>query len=1252
MDSLPRKLFLMPAILIILLAPLGAQQSGQVLSGHVRPAVAEGWAKPLGQMPAAQNMNLSIVLPLRNQDQLRNLLKRLYDPADPMYRKFLSVSEFTDQFGPTEADYQAVVDFAQENGMAVTGRPANRLLVPLSATVEQVQRAFHVWMGFYQHPNENRTFFSPNRNPELPQGLRIAHIAGLNNFSSPWPLHNRPLGSTVASPAKTLGSGPGGSYLGTDMRAAYYGGTELTGSGQAVGLLQFDGYDPNDVEMTFTNSGLKNTVPINNVLLNGATGRPCQFSLWCDDAEQVLDIVQAAEMAPGLAEIRVYIGALDADILNAMASENIAKQLSVSWTWTPDDPAVDDVFFQEMAAQGQSIFVASGDAGAFSPNVNSFFYPAEDDFVTAVGGTTLVTNGGLGPWVSETAWSFSGGGISPDGIPIADWQMGVANAANQGSKTLRNIPDVAMEADFDNYNCGMGRCLGGWAGTSFAAPRWAGFMALVNEQAAQSGSGPIGFLNPALYNIGESPQYNTMFHDVTSGKNDNNGAWPVPYQIFSAVPGYDLVTGWGSPTGQSLIDALAPKPQPEFHLTSSVTRLIIAPGDSGSTTITVKSDQGFSGSVSLSVTGLPDGVIPSWSENSTATSSELTLTVPESAVRGSYLVKVTGVYASHKETASVALVVDAPGFSILPTSSRIVVRAGLKSGTKIVISRFKGFTSPVTLAITSPLPAGVSAVWSGNPAQNHAELTLSASSSAPLASSVLTITATSGNLTATTTVSLVVGGVGFWLSVAPAPSNLTPGGQVTATVMMLPLGDFNDRATLQTDQLPAGITATFSPATIVPGESSVMTLKAAETVALGNYESYAVAMSPTGSGTAGFQYSVTAIPVPSFGFVPSPAELTVQQNQSAVVTLSTVAVNGFTGSINMFGIPQLPEGMTFAYSQNSFPVGQSTQLTITAGPDALPGNYAMGIGGYSGNRAFGATLFVTVIPASSLSLALSPSGLELPQGQSAKITATLTSSPGILDNPTFTVVSNLPQGVSATFQSGQSDGTGVLNFSASYSAPPGAYTLNIAATSGIETVNTPIFLTISKGVSTFSIAATSLTVKPGNSGQSSITLGSTNGYSGTIALSCSVTSSPRGAQSIPTCTAGPNVTLSPEVSNLSTTVTVRTTAATSSAMAQPRSPWGSAGGALALTALACMISPWSTRRFRSMIAILLLTSAAGSMLLIGCGGTGAPASTRSAPPTTAGSPGTTAGTYTLTVTAKGDDSLATRASATFTLTVQ
>jgi xanthomonalisin len=167
----------------------------------------------------------------------------------------------------------------------------------------------------------------------------------------------------------------------------------------------------------------------------------------------------------------------------------------------------------------------------------------------------LTTTGPGGAWAGETAWSQSGGGyVSP--TPIPSWQQlpGVINSANQGSVSLRNSPDIAAEANFDNPTVVNGKFMTGYGGTSFAAPRWAGFLALVNQQSVANGRGTVGFINPALYDLGVSANRASVFHDITSGSNPPSVGEGTG---FSAVPGYDLVTGWGSPAGPALIDQLA-----------------------------------------------------------------------------------------------------------------------------------------------------------------------------------------------------------------------------------------------------------------------------------------------------------------------------------------------------------------------------------------------------------------------------------------------------------------------------------------------------------------------------------------------------------------------------------------------------------------------------------------------------------------------------------------------------------------------
>ncbi len=282
----------------------------------------------------------------------------------------------------------------------------------------------------------------------------------------------------------------------------------------------------------------------------------------------------AMAMAPGLTKIISFTGGPNGnenDVLSAMASNNAVKNLSCSWGWGGGPSATTDAIFQKMMMQGQSFFNAAGDSCAFTTGVtsangvdnpNNQNAPSSSPYITQVGGTTLVTTGPGGAWQSESVWNWgnsigatydgtgSSGGISSY-YSIPSWQANVSMASNQGSTTKRNIPDVALTADNVYVNSDNGSS-GSFGGTSCAAPLWAGVMALANQQAVGLGKAPVGFINPIVYTIGNGSGYAQAFNDINKGDN----TWSGSTSQFYAVSGYDLCTGWGTPAGQSLIDAL------------------------------------------------------------------------------------------------------------------------------------------------------------------------------------------------------------------------------------------------------------------------------------------------------------------------------------------------------------------------------------------------------------------------------------------------------------------------------------------------------------------------------------------------------------------------------------------------------------------------------------------------------------------------------------------------------------------------
>ncbi|MGB9491157.1 MAG: choice-of-anchor D domain-containing protein, partial [Terriglobales bacterium] len=417
---------------------------------------------------------------------------------------------------------------------------------------EVIEKAFHVKMNQYQHPTENRRFYAPDREPTVDLPFQLWRIAGLDNYSKPKPEYVRKdEASTTVKPNAVFGSGPDRSFLGSDMRAAYYGGTTLTGAGQTLGLLEFAGTELSDLKTYYANIGQTINTPIVLLSVDG-TSLDCFAWQLCDDTEQTLDMTQALGMAPGLSKLVVYIGSTPDGLLNAMATYDAPPdaQLSSSWSWALSDWTADDPYFEEFAAQGQSFLQAAGDSGSWTENYFPTATPLDSVYVTSVGGTALSTKTAGGAWASEDAWMDSGGGTSrylrSFGIP--SWQVTTAESCLFWcDTTYRNGPDVSAEANFDFYVCAdQEGCFTEIGGTSFAAPMWAAFLALINQQAAASGESTIGFANPLLYEIGQGTKYTKAFHDITEGGNG----------MYVATTGYDLVTGWGSPNGVGLINAM------------------------------------------------------------------------------------------------------------------------------------------------------------------------------------------------------------------------------------------------------------------------------------------------------------------------------------------------------------------------------------------------------------------------------------------------------------------------------------------------------------------------------------------------------------------------------------------------------------------------------------------------------------------------------------------------------------------------
>lgn len=837
--------------LVLLLGNVCQAQSLPLYTRHVREATLNGQAPSMGRLPATQSLRIVLILPLRNQEALDGFLRDLYDPASPTYRRFLTVEEFTARFGPSREDYDAVIYFAQTHGLTVVGTSRNRLNLDVTGTAAQIELALHVNLGLYRHPTENRMFYAPDREPTPDLPVRLWHITGLDNYSIPKPalIHRDANGQSAnraALPSATTGSGPSASFLGSDMRAAYYGGTALTGTGQSLGLVEFYGTDLSDLNTYYANVGQTNTVPITLVSTDGSSLR-CTYPL-CDDTEQTIDMTQALGMAPGLSGLIVYVGSSDAPIFNAMATASpLNAQLSCSWAWSPADPATDNPYFQEFAAQGQNLFQAAGDSGVWKSS--SEVFPADDVYLTSVGGTDLETTGAAGTWSSETVWADGGGGISPNGFAIPSWQTATAGGCSNCSQTLRDAPDVSANANFTYYVCAdQSACTENYyGGTSFAAPLWAGYLALANQQALLNGQPTLGFINPSLYSIGLSSNYDADFHDITSGSNGD-----------SATIGYDLASGWGSPNGVALINALAGPAVPGFTLSASPASVSVVQGNSGNSTITSAVTGGFNSAVSLAASGQPTGVTVSFGTNPIASpgsgTSAMTITVASSTVTGTYPITVTGTSGSITETATVSLTVTAPvppGFSLSASPASVSVVQG-NTGSSTITSVVEGGFNSAIAVTASGQPTGMTVAF--NPGSisgaGTSTMTLTVASTTATGTYAITVTGTSGSITAITTVSITVtapAAGNFSVSASPGLNAVFSGQSATFKVSTKISGGFNSPINLTASGQGPGNTVTFSPNPIAaPGSgTSTMTVQTSPNSKTGFYT---ITITATGGG--------------------------------------------------------------------------------------------------------------------------------------------------------------------------------------------------------------------------------------------------------------------------------------------------------------------------------------------------------------------------------------------------------------------
>ncbi|HTS51685.1 MAG TPA: S53 family peptidase, partial [Burkholderiales bacterium] len=389
----------------------------------------------------------------------------------------------------------------------------------------------------------------------IPQELHgiVVSVHGLDNRPQA-KAHFRLASNNVNAAAAAV------SYTPLQIAKAYSFPATGNGSGQTIGIIELGGgYKQSDLTTYFKNLKISPAPTVVAVSVDGATNSPTGDTSG-PDTEVGLDIEVCGAIAPG-ARIAVYFapntdaGFLDG--INQAVTDTVNKPsvISISWggpesSWTAQSLQSYNSALQSAAAVGVSICVAAGDNGSddgVGDGEDHVDFPASSPYALACGGTTLEVSGSS--ISSEVVWNdqdtgdgATGGGVSGT-FPLPSYQSNAKVPAGTNPKGFkgRGVPDVAGDADpATGYNVTVDGSSFAVGGTSAVAPLWSGLIALMN----QSLGTPVGFLNTALYNTGEGAG---AFRDITSGDNGD----------FSAGPGWDACTGWGSPEGANLLKVLS-----------------------------------------------------------------------------------------------------------------------------------------------------------------------------------------------------------------------------------------------------------------------------------------------------------------------------------------------------------------------------------------------------------------------------------------------------------------------------------------------------------------------------------------------------------------------------------------------------------------------------------------------------------------------------------------------------------------------
>jgi len=1143
-----------------------------------RPEFEVGVPSPGERM---ERMILTLGTDPARAQALAELLANQQDPDSPQYHRWLTPEEFGKRFGVSDHDLSGVVAWLRSHGLEVEDIARGRRSLIFSGTVAQVEEAFHTTIRVYDIGGARHSANAGD--PEIPKALAgvVEGVVALHDFRSK-PAHTA--AKVLSAPELNSGAAH---YLGPADFATIYDVAPLyqnaiNGTGQSVAVVARCNIHASDVQGFRSFFGLPANNP--NIVLNGKDPGIVSNA---EETEADLDVEWAGAIAQN-ASVQFVVSAStnssDGVMLSAqyIVNNNLAPVMTLSFglceaAQGASGNAFINNLWQQAAAQGITVLVASGDNGAAGCDASAAATATQGQAVNGlcsspndvcVGGTEFndssnpsaywaasanaTTQGSALSYIPEMVWNesgavaggsqlWAGGGGASIVYAKPSWQTGPGVPADG----QRDVPDVSLTAaGHDGYVIYQNGGLGAVGGTSAATPAFASLMAM----AVQKTGGRLGNPNSTLYSMAASQASGgpAAFHDITLGNNSVPGVTG-----FTAGVGYDQGTGLGSVDAAQLINNWGGNASPSLQVSLSSSSGAVGDGGSANVTVTVGATGGFSSTVLLSAAGLPSGVNAGFSPASFSApgsgTSTLTLSVGSQVAAGSYPITVSANGGSTTQNASYTLTVTPAGsFTLGLSVSSVSIAQGGAGSLQATVTAAGGFSAAVALS-ASGLPAGVTLVPTPSgftaPGSGSSTLLIGVSAQATPGSYPVTVTASGGGVTQNAGFTLTVGASGsFTLSLSANSVSLAPGGSVSIQETVALMGSFNSSIALTVSGMPAGVTVTPGYAVLAApgsGTNTVSLSVGAQTVA----GTYPIQFSATGGSAS--QSATLNLTVPSgktLTLTGNTGSMTVVQGASATLGLTSSGSGGFNSKVTL-AVSGQPAGVTARLSAASFnaPGAGSSTLTLTAGTQTATGSYTVLVTAAGGGQTSVFPIAVTVAPAPGLTLSASGAAT-LAQGGTASVTISVAGTNNFNAGVALSL-SGLPSGMAASYSPGSiaapGSGTTTLTLNAGVTVALGSRTVTVMAKGGGLTQTLPLQVTVNP-LPGFTMAedSTSASVLQGGSAVVNLTITGDPAFNSAVAFTATgmpsgVTASfspatlgaPGSGTSVLTLTASPTATV-------------------------------------------------------------------------------------------------------------------------------